>query len=256
MKKIKHKIALELMRYITKSNPELCPRFEEIIITYQNKSFFDINFILLINESLLKKSKSQIRQDLFVLSELNYKRNGFFVEFGATNGIDLSNTYLLETDYEWNGILAEPARLWHNDLDRNRKAIIDKRCVWKRSGETLIFNETSYAELSTIDSLSASDCHAKSRESGKKYPVQTISLSDLLTEHKAPKEIDYLSIDTEGSEFDILENFDFQEYKFKVITCEHNFSPMREKLDALFQKNGYHKKYGHLSLGEDWWVLN
>ena len=50
------------MRYITKSNPELCPRFEEIIITYQNKSFFDINFILLINESLLKKSKSQIRQ--------------------------------------------------------------------------------------------------------------------------------------------------------------------------------------------------
>ena len=163
---------------------------------------------------------------------------------------------MLETDYEWNGILAEPARLWHNDLDRNRRAIIDKRCVWKRSGETLIFNETSYAELSTIDSLSASDCHAKSRESGKKYPVQTISLSDLLTEHKAPKEIDYLSIDTEGSEFDILENFDFQEYKFKVITCEHNFSPMREKLDALFQKNGYHKKYGHLSLGEDWWVLN
>lgn len=181
---------------------------------------------------------------MFVLSELNFKRNGFFLEFGATNGIHLSNTYLLETDFEWNGILAEPAKLWHNELDKNRKAIIDKRCVWKRSGETLNFNETISAELSTIDSYSSSDHLANAREGGKKYSVETISLFDLLTEYKAPKEIDYLSIDTEGSEFDILENFDFKEYKFRVITCEHNSSPMREKLDELFQKNGYEKNMG------------
>ena len=41
---------------------------------------------------LMEKSKSQIRQDLFVLSELNFKSEGFFVEFGATNGVSLSNT--------------------------------------------------------------------------------------------------------------------------------------------------------------------
>ena len=40
-----------------------------------------------------KKSKSQLRQDLFVLSHLAFKKNGYFVEFGATNGVDLSNTY-------------------------------------------------------------------------------------------------------------------------------------------------------------------
>lgn len=254
MNNIKQKIALELMRYLAKSNPDLSTRFQEIITTYQNKSFYDANFVLTVSESLLKRSKSQIRQDLFVLSELNYKQNGFFVEFGATNGIDLSNTYLLETDFGWNGILAEPATLWHNDLDRNRKAIIDKRCIWKRSGETLTFNEASCTELSTIDSLRDGDHLAKAREGGKKYSVQTVSLSDLLREHRAPKEIDYLSIDTEGSEFDILENFDFNEYKFKIITCEHNFSPLREKLDALFQKNGYQKKYEHLSSCDDWWV--
>jgi hypothetical protein len=49
----------------------------------------------------LEKSKSETRQDLFVLEQLNFKRGGFFVEFGATNGIDISNTYLLEKEFGW-----------------------------------------------------------------------------------------------------------------------------------------------------------
>jgi hypothetical protein len=44
-------------------------------------------------------SKSQIKQDLFVLLQTKFKENGFFVEFGATNGVDLSNTHLLEKDF-------------------------------------------------------------------------------------------------------------------------------------------------------------
>jgi hypothetical protein len=64
------------------------------------------NFHESLTPSLLEKSKAQLRQDLFVLSETHYKRNGYFVEFGAANGIDLSNTYLLETEFSWSGILA------------------------------------------------------------------------------------------------------------------------------------------------------
>lgn len=69
------------------------------------------------------KSRSQIRQDLFVLSVLNFKKNGFFVDFGSTNGKSLSNTYLLEKEFGWQGILAEPARIWHKELRKNRQAI-------------------------------------------------------------------------------------------------------------------------------------
>ena len=88
---------------------------------------------------LLEKSQSQLRQDIFVLSELGFKRDGFFVEFGATNGIDLSNTYLLEKEFSWRGILAEPARIWHENLIENRSANVDFECVWRESGQTLNF---------------------------------------------------------------------------------------------------------------------
>jgi len=250
-----NKTLLELVHHITVSHPELRPSLEQIIFQGKEKILFDSYFLLNLNDALLQKSHAQLRQDIFVLSELNYKKNGYFVEFGATNGLDLSNTYLLETQYNWTGILAEPAIRWHAELSKNRTAKIDKRCVWRYTGETLIFNETDSPELSTLDSFSSCDGHAQAREGGKKYSVKTVSLEDLLTENHAPNFIDYLSIDTEGSEFDILENFDFQRYKFRVITCEHNYSPMREKLSALFQKNGYQKKYENVSKFDDWWVL-
>src|SRR3979409_966312 len=59
------------------------------------------------------ESKSQILQDLWVGYELNERRGGFFVEFGATNGVVNSNTWLLEKKYGWKGILAEPNPVWH-----------------------------------------------------------------------------------------------------------------------------------------------
>ena len=202
----------------------------------------------------LRKSRSQLRQDLFVLSQLNFKTNGFFVEFGATNGITLSNTYLLETEFGWSGILAEPAKCWTAELCQNLRAHIELNCVWKDSNSTLVFNEVTYAELSTVNSYSDTDSNGDIRKQGKTYSVETISLRDLLKKYDAPVDIDYLSIDTEGSEFDVLNNFPFCDYSFKVITCEHNFTPMREKIYALLTNNGYIRRFPELSKFDDWYV--
>jgi FkbM family methyltransferase len=202
----------------------------------------------------LKKSKSQLRQDLFVLSELNFKTNGYFVEFGATNGIDLSNTHLLEKSFGWSGILSEPARCWIKDLQKNRCANISTNCVWKESGSTLMFNEADIAELSTIAAYNESDDHKEHRKQGNKYDVTTVSLNDLLSKFNAPMQIDYLSIDTEGSEYAILSNFDFTKHSFSIITCEHNFSPVREQIYSLLSKHGYIRKYQNLSKFDDWYV--
>lgn len=199
-------------------------------------------------------SKSQLGQDLFALSYLDFKKNGYFVEFGATNGYDLSNTYLMEKELGWNGILAEPATVWHSDLRSNRNCNIESNCVWKDSNSRLTFNQVANAELSTISSYSDTDLHKEARKVGKTYNVKTISLNDLLLKYNSPKYIDYLSIDTEGSEYEILNNFDFSQYTFGVITCEHNYTPMREKLYKLLTKHGYKRVYEELSLFDDWYV--
>ena len=204
---------------------------------------------------ILHHSKSQIFQDIFVLNELNFKKNGFFVEFGATNGIDFSNSYLLEKYFKWNGILAEPSKKWHKDLSRNRSVDIDYQCVWKETGEMLLFNETEIGEISTIDYFTNSDQFSEARRNGKRYEVNTISLVDLLDKYKAPKIIDYLSIDTEGSEWEILQVFDFDKYKFRVITCEHNYSSKRKLIHNLLSSHGYKRKYKKLSKFDDWYIL-
>lgn len=206
--------------------------------------------------SLVDKSKSQLKQDLFVLAELDFKRNGFFVEFGATDGIELSNSYLLEKEFGWNGILAEPAKCWHKALKQNRSCNIETDCVWIDSDSVLNFNEVVDAELSTIDSFNNSDLHYKARKNGVKYNVNSISLVDLLDKYNAPKIIDYISIDTEGSEFEILKHFDFEKYQFKVISCEHNYSPNRKKIADLLCKLGYVRKYPSFSKWDDWYVKN
>ena len=72
--------------------------------------------------------------------------------------------------------------------------------------------------------------------------------------YNAPKKIDYLSVDTEGSEFDILSAFDFNEYRFNCITIEHNFTENREKLKFLLEQNGYKRVFEYLSKWDDWYI--
>lgn len=202
-----------------------------------------------------KMSTAQLLQDLFVLEHLNFKKEGFFVEFGAADGIRHSNTYVLEKEFNWTGILAEPATIWHEPLQRNRSARVDTRCVWSESGNNLEFSEDASAELSSATEDRNHGIHESRRVDSRSYQVVTISLKDLLLESNAPKEIDYLSIDTEGSEYRILEAFDWNEYRFHVITVEHNFSEERVLISELLKSVGYKQVYVELSKFDDWYIL-
>lgn len=201
----------------------------------------------------LHKTNAQICQDLLVLFITNEKKGGFFVEFGATDGLSLSNSYLLESEYAWKGIVAEPAKKWHSALKKNRQCIVDTRCVYKTSGLELDFTESPIGELSTISSFINSDEH---KRAGHHYKVTTISLLDLLVEHNAPKEIDYLSIDTEGSELEILSAFNFSQYKINIISVEHNYTSIRDDIFRLLTKKGYKRIFDGFSQWDDWYVLN
>ena len=82
----------------------------------------------------------------------------------------------------------------------------------------------------------------------------TVSLEDLLDFYDAPKEIDYLSIDTEGSEFEILNSFNFNKYKIKIITVEHNWTENREKIFDHLTKNGFNRIHTDLTHCDDWYI--
>jgi FkbM family methyltransferase len=223
---------------------------------YDKLFFHELDASPKLNQLINSSQSSEIHQDLFVLALTNYKQNGFFVEFGAADGKNGSNTYLLEKNFNWTGILAEPSKNWHSKLKINRlNAKIDTDCVWSQSNQILEFSESvDQPYLSTISEFEKHDFHSNSRKHSKSYNVKTISLYDLLKKHNAPSYIDYLSIDTEGSEFEILEKFDFNTYKFGIITCEHNFTENRIRIYNLLIKNGYKRVYEKLSKYDDWYV--
>jgi FkbM family methyltransferase len=164
----------------------------------------------------------------------------------------LSNTLLLEKEYGWNGIPVEPGKNWREELVKNRKTKIDFRCVAASSKDYVTFSEATSPELSTVAGFENHDQNKRTTKST--YSVETVSLIDLLIEYEAPKIIDYISIDTEGTEFDILKNFNFGEYKFKIMTVEHNFTSERDKIFQLLTANGYHRIWSEFTQFDDWYV--
>jgi FkbM family methyltransferase len=203
----------------------------------------------------MSKSKAQLQQDLFVSYFFpNLGSGGFFVEFGATNGISLSNSYFLENEFEWDGILAEPGRIWHEELTQNRNCKIEYDCVYGVTGEVIQFSEVDVPELSTISTYQESDSHSEFRKKNARYNVSTVSLHDLLLRNNAPRAITYLSIDTEGSEYDILKDFPFENWDISIITVEHNYTEIREKLDFLLQENGFTRVLEDVSRFDSWYL--
>lgn len=200
------------------------------------------------NRISLIHSYSQLGQDLwiaFLLANFDPADSSvkprFFVEFGAFDGKTLSNTYFLEKELGWTGILAEPIPKQFVVCQQNRTCAVDSRCVWTESGLTLPFNSVNgLNELGTIAAFEGRDGHSNTRASRREsIAVTTVSLKDLLDEHQAPGTIDYLSVDTEGSEYEILQSFAFKSYFVKTISVEHNYTGQRQKIERLLTKHGF-----------------
>ncbi|WP_448871322.1 FkbM family methyltransferase [Desulfobulbus propionicus] len=192
-------------------------------------------------KQLQKKSVSQLGQDLWVLEKTDYKRGGFFVEFGATDGVLLSNTWLLEKEFGWQGICAEPNPKFFEQLKQNRHCIVSNQYIGRETGQIVDF--ILAGAYGGSREFSGSDSHEKKRTAyataGQLTTFITISLDDFLEQHEAPHDIDYISIDTEGSEYDLLSTFPFEKWNIRFFTIEHNHSAQRENIFNLLQNHGY-----------------
>ena len=198
-------------------------------------------------------SKSQIGQDLWVLSSSNYKRGGFFIEVGAHDGFHLSNTILLEQKFSWSGILIEPVLESFEKASNQRTSKVVNAYVSGASDNEVDFFHAVKSEYSTRRELIDSDYHSINRIDGKIIQLRTKTLVEVLKEHSAPECIDYISIDTEGSEYEILEFFDFNYFRVNFWTIEHNNGPNQARLDSLLRSKGYKNVRKNFGEFESWY---
>ena len=157
----------------------------------------------------------QAEQDKFVLHVLQHKQNGYFLEIGSNNPITINNTYLLEK-VDWQGIIVDPIN-YSSERIKLRKCIKDNRAVYSKSGLKLPFLAVQHIPGSYLQGESWSGILEHIADTSKKLPnkiidVETVSLNDLLEQYNAPNKIDYISIDTEGSEFKIINNLNFNNF--------------------------------------------
>ena len=209
---------------------------------FSENSFF--KFIL----KNIKISRSQLFQDLFVFYYSGFKKNGFFVEIGVGNGKDISNTIFLEREKNWKGLLCEADSRMIKEIKINRKCKLIGLPVTNVCKKKIKFFEN------LKDPYQSSSSNLKTNFMAK-Y-TNSICINHLLKKNYAPKNIDYMSIDTEGSEYDIIKSINFNKWKVKIITTEHNFNnKKRKKIYEFLTKNNYKRLYSNISYMDDWYLL-
>ena len=94
------------------------------------------------------------------------------------------------------------------------------------------------------------------KQKGKIICVETISLNDVINEYFNDECPSYISIDTEGSEYEILESFNFDKYRPKLFTIEHNHTENELKIDEFLISNNYRRIFRKLTAFDAWYVAS
>ncbi len=173
---------------------------------------------------------SQAGQDYWVFGEVfNEKKQGYFVDVGAHDGLNISNTYLLEKRYQWSGLCIEANPTTFLELELNRNVSCLNICLDQQEGEVL-FNPDGVMGGIVDQGLD----NEQSSVSGA-ITLKTKTLNSVLAEASAPEVIDYLSMDVEGAEERVLADFDFSAYTFLCISIERP----SELIQTLLRDNNY-----------------
>lgn len=175
---------------------------------------------------------SQANQDTLAVLLTNHKKNGWYIEIGSNNPIECNNTYLMESQYQWKGILVE----WDKQFLPMYQAY--RPLAFPYIGDAAQFN---YEDLlkkhgfpSEIDYLQI-DLDADNRST-----LTTLELFDKTV---------------------------FDKYTFGVVTFEHdiyrgNFFNTQEESRKIFEKNGYKRIFSNVTVFyenmwcafEDWYA--
>lgn len=187
---------------------------------------------------------SQDGQDKWIAEELfPRKEKGTFVDIGAHDGINFSNTYHLEQK-GWRGIAIEPNPAVYKKLAENRKCITIQGCIAPSSGKKKFRYITGYAEMLSglvdeYDSRHAARIEAEVKSKGGGYQdieVTCYNLNELLEQYGL-YEVDYINIDVEGAEYRILRSINYKRCHFSFIGVENNYRDWR--IPSFLTRKGF-----------------
>jgi FkbM family methyltransferase len=196
---------------------------------------------LLVNQLAIKQCAEIIAgvefvgqelQDMYAYLYFKGKRDGFFIDIGAYDGITISNTYALER-IGWTGICVEPVPEIYRALVKNRNCTCVNAAIYKDDAEQA-FIQTKRGRSGITENMSTESLKAAEAEGIlSNVRIKPISF-DHLMRNSDTDYVDFLSIDVEGSELGVLESIDFDKYKFGLIAIEANAGarPLREFMFA------------------------
>jgi len=185
------------------------------------------------------------RQDMWVaLSVAPGKRDGFYVDVGSADGVVDSNTYVFDR-MGWKGICIDPfpANMGQRTCQMFRQP------VFSESGRKVEFRVAG-ENGGIVDTMNRyKDSHPRANV----VELVTATLDEILTRAKAPRHIDYLSIDVEGAELEVLRGFSIDRYEVDALTIEHNNEPVkREAMRQWLESKGYERVRSWIV--DDWYV--
>jgi hypothetical protein len=176
-------------------------------------------------------SSSQYSQDLFIFFNIfkywpMLNMTGFYVDSGANDAKELSNTYFYDVCLGWQGLCIEPETRYHAGIREHRSCVLVTECI-SDVEKTVSFSHSGVS--SSISGISGN--------------IPCSPLSKILMRHPMSaksSQIDFWSLDVEGHELQVLDTVDFKSIHVKVLLIEDFWLPSRS-LDRKLSESGYHK---------------
>lgn len=185
---------------------------------------------------------SQVAQDLLAYTYFKGKKEGFFIDIGAYDGITISNTYLFE-NLGWKGICVEADPDRFKLLKNNRKCDCYNLAMHSKTAKKLEFITSNCNVLNVLKEQASNKHIERMKMEGHQKELNTITVDsitfdDLMSKNYPDvKHIDFLSIDIEGGELMVLETIDFNKYSFELMTIEGHYE--EDLLVNFMKERGY-----------------
>jgi len=176
---------------------------------------------------------SQDNQDRYLETNVfKCYKNGFYIDVGAHDGVTINNTLYFEKNNNWTGINIEPIKKVFDNLKNNRPNNINLNCaVCNNDGETEFLCNTGYTEMISGIKDNFHPIHWQRLQNENKQmgstteliKVKTKKLETIFNENNV-SHINYLSIDVEGAEFEVIKSINFDKVFIDVIGFENNYN--------------------------------